>query len=566
LSESIFDTRKLNDVYEEIRKVYLSDNRPWIIGFSGGKDSTCLVQLVWNALSALSPEKLQKQVYVISSDTLVESPQIAARITGSLDKMEKHGQEQNLPLSTNLLRPKIEDTFWVRLLGLGYPAPTVMFRWCTDMLKINNADRFIEEKVSQYGEAIVLLGMRKSESISRHQTMNLYKIDNSLLSRHSKYAQTYIYTPLEDFSAEDVWNYLLQNKNPWNENNRDLLALYQDANASECPLVVDTSTPSCGGGRFGCWTCTVVEEQSYLTNLIENGEEWMEVLAELREELKITQKPKKLLKVREKKRRSGRMELKTHLIKCTECEKTIDNEIPFPECEICNKSHKCHLSKDEYYLGYDKIPRPRKQKHKEFDEQAKISTLDMIYCPKCYAKGDKIKLIRYTPGPYTMAFRKEYLEKLLVGQMKIQKQKNDPDMELILVEEIHEIQRIWRMEQGDWQNSVYQIYEKITGIKLETAKEDLGGFGDMEEELLQQVCMEHNVPTQLVSTLLNEEFKNQGVTRHSKIFKKIQTQLSKEWRGDEDEDVIMKELKDERVAQNLVPASKRGEKNSDASN
>ena len=109
------------------------------------------------------------------------------------------------------------------------------------MLKINNADRFIKDKVSEYGEAIVLLGMRKSESISRHQTMNLYKIENSLLSKHSKFAQTYVYTPLEDFTAEDVWNYLLQNKNPWGEENRDLLALYQDANASECPLVVDTS-------------------------------------------------------------------------------------------------------------------------------------------------------------------------------------------------------------------------------------------------------------------------------------------------------------------------------------
>jgi putative sulfurtransferase DndC len=562
LSESIFDTRKLNHVYEEIRKVYLSDNRPWIIGFSGGKDSTCLVQLVWNALSTLSPEKLQKQVYVISSDTLVESPQIAARITGSLNKMEKYGQEQNLPISTNLLRPKISDTFWVRLLGLGYPAPTVMFRWCTDMLKINNADRFIEEKVSQYGEAIVLLGMRKSESISRHQTMNLYKIDNSLLSRHSKYAQTYIYTPIEDFSAEDVWNYLLQNKNPWNENNRDLLALYQDANASECPLVVDTSTPSCGGGRFGCWTCTVVDKQSYLTNLIENGEEWMEVLAELREELKSTQNPKELLKVREKKRRSGRMELKTHLIRCTECEKTIENEIPFPECDKCNPSHESSC----FLVSSMGIPGTTKQKHKEFGEKAKISTLDMTYCPYCYQKGKEIKLIRYTPGPYTMAFRKEYLEKLLVGQMKIQKQKNDSKMELILEEEIHEIQRIWRMEQGDWQNSVYQIYEKITGIKLETAKEDLGGFGDMEEKLLQQVCMEHNVPTQLVSTLLNEEFENQGATRHSKIFGKIKTQLSKEWRGDEKEDIIMQELRDERVEQNSVPASTRKEKNLDASN
>ena len=157
-----------------------------------------------------------------------------------------------------------------------------------------------------------------------------------------------------------------------------------------------------------------------------------------------------------------------------------------------------------------------------------------------------------------MKFRKEYLEKLLVGQVKIQKQKNDPDMELILKEELEEIQRIWRMEQGDWHNSAYQIYEKITGIKLESAKEDLGGFGEMEEELLQQVCVEHNVPAKLVSTLLNEEFENQGATRHSKIFGKIKTQLSKEWR--EDMDVIMDELHQERKEKESVPASKRKEK------
>jgi len=366
--------------------------------------------------------------------------------------------------------------------------------------------------------------------------MNLYKIDNSLLSRHSKFAQTYIYTPIEDFSAEDVWNYLLQNKNPWNENNRDLLALYQDANASECPLVVDTSTPSCGGGRFGCWTCTVVEKQSYLTNLIENGEEWMEVLAELRDELKITQIPpyksdlgarlvfdrenkdpkKKYVPnpenweiVRETKRRSGRIDLKTHVVKCTKCD---------------------YEDKDPY----------SEQKN----------------CPVCLGKDNlEVPLIKHTPGPYTMKFRKEYLERLLLGQMEIQKQKNDPDMELILKEEIHEIQRIWRMEQGDWQNSVYQMYEKITGTKLETAKDDLGGFGDMEEKLLQQVCMEHNVPTQLVSTLLNEEFKNQGATRHSQIFGKIKTQLYKEWR--EDTATIIKELQTEKKEFDKFPPTKR---------
>jgi len=504
LSESIFDSRKLTDIFEEIRTVYLSDNRPWIIGFSGGKDSTCLVQLVWNALSELPADKLQKKVYIVSSDTLVESPQIAQRITGSLDKMEKYGKEKGLPIATNLLRPKISDTFWVRLLGLGYPAPTSMFRWCTDMLKINNADRFIEEKVSEYGEAIVLLGMRKSESISRHQTMNLYKIENSLLSRHSKFAQTYIYTPIEDFSAEDVWNYLLQNKNPWNENNRDLLALYQDANASECPLVVDTSTPSCGGGRFGCWTCTVVDKQNYLTNLIENGDEWMEVLAELREQLKQTQTPEAWIKVREKKRRSGRVELRTHILKCHKC--GIENDYESKECKNVN----------------------------------------------C-----KETLVKYTPGPYTMDFRREYLEKLLVGQIRIQKEGPDPDMELILEEEIHEIQRIWRVEQGDWQNSAYQIYEKITGKKLDSIKEDMGGFGEMEEKLLEQVCVNHNVPVKLVSTLLDAEFETQGATRHSKVYGKIKTQLSKEWREDMDE--IVNELLEEKTEKESVPIRKRGE-------
>jgi len=476
LSESVFDKRTIFEIFEEIRNVYLGDNRPWIIGFSGGKDSTCLVQLVWNALSDLPPEKLQKKIYVISSDTLVESPQIAERIIRSLDKMEKAGEKINLPIATNLLRPKISDTFWVRLLGLGYPAPTNWFRWCTDMLKINNADRFIKEKVSEYGEAIVLLGMRKDESSARSQVMDLYKIDNSLLSRHKKYAQTYVYTPLENFSSEDVWNYLLQNKNPWGEQNRDLLALYQDANTNECPLVIDTTTPSCGGGRFGCWTCTVVDKQKYLTNLIENGEEWMEVLADLREELKKTQEPDQWEIVREKKRRHGSVELKN------------------------------------------------------------------------YGEG-------HTPGPYTMEFRREYLEKLLIGQLRVQKESPYPDMKLISDEEIHEIQRIWRMEQGDWQNSAYQIYEKVIGVKLESVKEDMGGFGEMEQQLLEQVCMQHNVPTKLVSNLLNAEFATQGATRHSKVFGKIKNELSKEWR--EDMDDIMSELKIEKAERDQVTPSKR---------
>jgi len=505
LSESIFDKRTITDIYEEIRQVYLSDNRPWIIGFSGGKDSTCMVQIVWHALSELPIEKLQKNIYVISSNTLVESPKIVERIIATLDNIDKASKKSHLPISTNLLRPPVSDTFWVRLLGRGYPAPTVMFRWCTEMLKINNADRFIREKVSEYGEAIVLLGMRKNESSARKNVMDLYKIKNSLLSRHSQYAQTYVYTPLEDFSAQDVWNYLLQNKNPWNEQNRDLLALYQDANAAECPLVVDTSTESCGNGRFGCWTCTVVDKDKTLGNFIEKGDDWMETLVELRAILKKTQERDQWEKIREKKRRSGRVELRMFKSKCKKCG-TLNENL----AEIC--------------------------KNTECSEP----------------------LSKYTPGPYTMDFRRDFLEKLLLGQLKVQKEGPDPNMKLILDEEIHEIQKIWRMEQGDWQDSAYQIYEKVIGQKLESIKEDMGGFGETEQLLLEQVCQQHNVPTKLVSNLLNAEFETQGATRHSKVFGKIKSELSKEWREDMDE--ILKELIKEKEEKDLVPPSKQKEK------
>ncbi|KAF6243625.1 DNA phosphorothioation system sulfurtransferase DndC [Nitrosopumilus sp. b1] len=489
MADSVFKSRTLTNIYDEIKQVYLTDNRPWILGFSGGKDSTCMVQLIWNALSELPREKLHKKIFIISSDTLVESPKVVEQITSTLDMMETASKKSNLPISTNLVRPTLEDSFWVCLLGRGFPAPTNLFRWCTDRLKIRNADRFIQDKVSQYGEAIVVLGTRKDESGSRQQLMNLYEIEGSLLSRHSKFAQTYVYTPLRDFTTEDVWNYLLQNKNPWGANNRDLLAMYQNANASECPLVVDTSTPSCGNSRFGCWVCTVVAEDTSLKNTIESGEDWMEPLLELREELKATQDHEKRKSIRELKRRTGQMKLFDDIKK-----KAFEKNI---------QDFKTNDSK------------------KERDPSDPYSIL--------------------VPGPYTLEFCKEYLEKLLRGQKKVRENGPDQKMNLILEEELHEIQRIWRMERGDWKNSVYQIYEKVMGEKLPMMQEDLSGFGSVEQEVLEDICNKNNVPQLLVSKLLNAEYESQGMSKHSKIFPKLDKILSEEWREDIDE--IIQDLK-----------------------
>jgi DNA sulfur modification protein DndC len=300
----------LDSRYEHIRKVYLSDRRPWVIGYSGGKDSTTALQMIWYALSTLSPKDLSKPIYVISSDTLVETPKIVDYIDSSLERMNTAAERLGFPLSAHKVQPEKENTFWVNLLGRGYPTPSKRFRWCTDRLKIEPANRFILDKVAEFGEVVVVLGVRKSESATRAQVMNLHRIKGSTLSRHSTLPNAFVFTPIEDFDTHDVWTYLLQVPSPWGNNNRDLVTLYRNAQAGECPLVVDKTTPSCGNSRFGCWVCTVVTKDSSMEAMIENGEEWMEPLLQFRELLASTQDPLVKLQVRDFKRRNGQVMLK----------------------------------------------------------------------------------------------------------------------------------------------------------------------------------------------------------------------------------------------------------------
>lgn len=308
--ESIFDHKSLSDIHQEIQASYRADNRPWVIGYSGGKDSTTALQLIWYALSEMPQEELTKPVYVISSDTLVETPVIVDYIDTTLHRINEAADEQDLPIEAHKVEPQLNETFWVNIIGRGYPAPDNSFRWCTDRMKIKPANRFIMGRIAEYGEAIVVLGVRKGESATRDQVMSLHRFKNSKLSRHSRFPRAYVYTPIEEFSLDDVWSYLLQIKSPWGNNNRDLVALYRNANADECPLVVDSTTPSCGNSRFGCWVCTVVTDDKTMQGMIDNGDDWMEPLLEFRNWLKSTQDPEMKPIYRSFKRRDGHISYK----------------------------------------------------------------------------------------------------------------------------------------------------------------------------------------------------------------------------------------------------------------
>ena len=310
LQPATLEAKRLEARYEEIRSVYLSDQRPWVVGYSGGKDSTTALQLIWHALSKLPRKQLSKPLYIISSDTLVETPKIVDYINSSLSKMNEAAKRLGLPFSAHKVMPEIRDTFWVNLIGRGYPTPSSQFRWCTERLKIQPANRFILDKVARHGEVVVVLGVRTSESATRAQVMSLHRMKGSVLSRHSTLPNAFVYTPIEDFSVDDVWTYLLQVPSPWGNNNRDLVTMYRNAQAGECPLVVDTTTPSCGNSRFGCWVCTVVDKDKSMEAMVENGEDWLEPMLEYRDLLASTQNPSVKHQLRELKRRNGQVMMK----------------------------------------------------------------------------------------------------------------------------------------------------------------------------------------------------------------------------------------------------------------
>jgi DNA sulfur modification protein DndC len=440
-----------------IRETYLQDGRPWVVGFSGGKDSTCTLQLIWQALRELPKAKRRKPIHVISSNTLVETPAIVSYIRGAIAAIERAAQADDLNISAKLVEPIVEDSFWVNMIGRGYPAPSTKFRWCTERLKITPADRFIRDQVAQYGEVVLALGVRTAESATRAQVMSLRKIDGTRLRTHKKLAGALVFAPIEDWTTDDVWSYLLQNADtPWGTDNNDLAAMYRTADA-ECPLVVDTTTPSCGNSRFGCWVCTVVTRDKSMEAMVDSGQTWMESLLAIRDELADTQRPDRRQEVRSARKLDGRVLLKND--------------------------------------------------------------------------GSELAL-----GPYTFAYCRELLAKILTTQQQLPREALD--FELISAPELLEIRRIWRSVRHDWEDTLPGIYEACTGKRWFSVSE---ASADAEEDaaIVDRTAIEFQIPELLMRKLIDTERRTFGLRRRSDIFKKLDDVLNRDWR---DQDALLADL------------------------
>lgn len=466
---NIFESNvKFNDSTVLIKETYLSDERPWVIGFSGGKDSTAVVQLIFTALSELTPEQLSKKVYVISSDTLVETPLIIDKISKTLGRIQDKALELGLPIETHKVKPAADQTFWASIIGKGYPTPRQTFRWCTDRLKIDPANRFILDKVSKFGEVIMVLGVRDSESSTRAGVMQSHTIEGKVLMKHSTLMNAFVFAPIRSFNTDDVWEYLLQVESPWGDDNHELLQLYQDSN-SECPLVVDKdikeSAGSCGNSRFGCWTCTVVSEDKALSGFINNGVSWLQPLYDFRNFLVDIRKDRT---ARQKHRMNGQVYLTSNLEGVD-----IDTSVKIPIADLGN------------YLNEHNI------------DLANVEELNLVIIDH---DGD---LKQLGLGPFTLKAREEILRELLRTQ-KLVRQLHDPTIELISIDELKVIRQYWE-DDLDWEDRVPKIYEEETGEQLTWEHNDRPTFVEDQLTDLERLCAEEKISLAVLKKLIAVE-------------------------------------------------------------
>lgn len=280
----------LKAVREVIRTEYRKKHAdPWVIAYSGGKDSTLLLHLTYEVVLSFPPQERRRNIYVVGNNTLVESLPVIRHLKKTMAVVAEAGRRDDLPLKTEITEPCIDQTFWVNVIGRGYIPPTRNFRWCTDRMKILPTNRLLEKLILRHKRAVLLIGTRKTESQNRRRTMKKYGVQADKMNPHSTIKGCRMFAPLADLNDEDVWAILLQRKPPWGGTHRNLITLYRNAGGGECPLVLTKDdAPSCGttSPRFGCWTCTVVKKDKSLRGLIDSGhedEEKLEALADFRE-------------------------------------------------------------------------------------------------------------------------------------------------------------------------------------------------------------------------------------------------------------------------------------------
>lgn len=256
---------KFNESIGIFEKLY-EKNKKWIITYSGGKDSTALVVMALY-MKGVHPDINLSITY---SDTMMEIPQMSSVAYSFLSAIEK-----KYPANVKIVKPEIDDTYWVRMIGRGYPPPGPRFRWCTPKIKIKPSRKLHDD------EGLFITGLRMGESQQRD-----IRLKNSCLNGGANECGSDVWVnqkgidvaaPIIHWTATEVWYFLM---------------IPAVKVIPEVQLVVDLYGNT--ALRFGCWMCTVVMKDKTMIALAKSGDLKVQGLLQFREWIVVeSKKPEK---------------------------------------------------------------------------------------------------------------------------------------------------------------------------------------------------------------------------------------------------------------------------------
>lgn len=305
----------MTDIYtqikEEMKKVYLSRNCCFV-GYSGGKDSSAMLTLLWDAIAELPKEERTKPIHILTSEVEVETPAMTAYISRTLQKIQENAEKQNLPFVVHSVQPSMKESYWYKVIGRGVlpPSGNSRLRWCTDSLKVKPMQRkmkeiLIESQTTNLVECfdaydgVLMLAVRNEESARRRHSIQKHEISNdSLFSRHNDMKNILCFNPVKFLTGDEVWMLLLDRGIlPFGVDVEEMSIQYGQA-MFECGIKTGGKQQgnACGAAnsRSGCWTCLMMNgEDKMLTQLISEGytdyaylQSWKSFLRSIRNDIR----------------------------------------------------------------------------------------------------------------------------------------------------------------------------------------------------------------------------------------------------------------------------------------
>ena len=496
---------KIHDAIDLIKYQYLSDDGdlPWLIGYSGGKDSTCTSQLVFRAITELKNEgnALSRKVIIFSSDTMIENPLVKVIIENNINLINKKAEEYDLPIKAYIIAPTIDNTFWVNIIGKGYPTPNTMFRWCTDRMKIMPANAFIKNCIDETGEVIMVLGVREGESQTRDRVLKSHDIKGETLMRHTTLSNAYVFAPIRNFDTTDVFLYLSEIPSPWGSSNKDLYFFYEESGGGDCPMFLSqqdkTSSNSCGNSRMGCWCCTVVTKDKSLSGFLETG--WHDELKPLLEFRNWLTSIRDNEEYRNFYRMNGTVYTKKLDVK------EIDNQkqILWREKNDKKKTKSIYLDEKGNIKGNSDFILIDKDKLSEYMKEQKMNFKDPRMAKILLVDRITDEYFKIGTGPFNERAKKEIFYNLMETENRYNALVKDKTV-LITDDEIEEIKKTWIRSSMDV-TYIDDVMKHFGRQKVEIIQDSFEMINQKYEKRLKEMLNEKDLDIEVLSSLIQNE-------------------------------------------------------------